>query len=114
MITLIFLFEIAIRFIAEPFKQLFFKNTWNVFDTTIVIISLPPIEDSELAIIGRLIRIFSVLKMISIIPELRMSLDSLLKALPRLSCFVNLHIFYIYAAVGTTFFLRLIRFSGEI
>lgn len=109
MITLIFLFEIAIRFLAEPLKRNFFKSGWNIFDTTIVIVSLIPIEDSELAIIGRLIRIFRVLRMISIIPELRMLLNSLLKALPRLGYVALLMfiIFYIYAAIGTTFFANI-------
>ncbi len=106
LITLIFLVEITIRFLAEPIKRNFFKNAWNIFDTTIVAISIIPIEDSELAVIGRLIRIFRVLRMVSIIPELRMLLNSLLKALPRLGYVMLLMfiIFYIYAAVGTTFF----------
>lgn len=105
-ITLIFLFEITIRFIAEPNKKRFFHNGWNVFDTLIVVISLIPINDSEMALIGRLIRIFRVLRMVSIIPELRMLLNSLLRALPQLG-YVSLLlfiIFYIYAAIGTTFF----------
>lgn len=105
-ITLIFLFEISIRFIAEENKKRFFHNGWNVFDTLIVVISLVPIQDSELALIGRLIRIFRVLRMVSIIPELRMLLNSLLSALPQLGYVLLLMfiIFYIYAAVGTTFF----------
>jgi voltage-gated sodium channel len=105
-ITFIFLTEISIRFLAEERKTHFFKSGWNVFDTTIVVVSLIPIEDSELAIVGRLIRIFRVLRMISIIPELRMLLNSLLKALPRLG-YVGLLmfiIFYIYGAIGSTFF----------
>ena len=106
LITLIFLSEISIRFIAEKRKRDFFKSGWNIFDSTIVLISIIPIEDSELAVLGRLIRIFRVLRMVSIIPELRMLLNSLLKALPRLGYVVLLMfiIFYIYAAVGTTFF----------
>jgi len=109
LITLIFLFEITIRFLAEPVKRHFFKSAWNIFDTTIVVVSLIPIEDSELAIVGRLIRIFRVLRMISIIPELRMLLNSLLKALPRLGYVALLMfiIFYIYAAIGTTFFSQI-------
>ena len=105
-ITLIFLFEISIRFIAEENKKRFFHNGWNVFDTLIVVISLVPIQDSELALIGRLIRIFRVLRMVSIIPELRMLLNSLLRAMPQLGYVLLLIfiIFYIYAAVGTTFF----------
>ncbi|MEL7399337.1 MAG: ion transporter, partial [Pseudomonadota bacterium] len=39
-ITLIFLFEIVVRFIAEPKKTRFFHNGWNVFDTLVVVVSL--------------------------------------------------------------------------
>lgn len=106
LITFIFLIEIVIRFVAEPFKRNFFKSGWNIFDTFIVLVSIIPIDNSELAIIGRLIRIFRVLRMVSIIPELRLLLNSLVKALPRLGYVMLLMfiIFYIYAAIGTTFF----------
>lgn len=109
MITIIFLVEISIRFIAEENKKRFFHNAWNVFDTLIVLVSLIPIEDSEMALIGRLVRIFRVLRMISIIPELRMLLNSLLRALPQLGYVLLLIfiIFYIYAAVGATFFAKI-------
>jgi len=106
LITLIFLFEIIVRFVGEPDKRRFFHSAWNVFDSLIVIVSLIPIEDSELALIGRLVRIFRVLRMVSIIPELRMLLNSLVKALPQLGyvALMMFIIFYIYAAVGSTFF----------
>lgn len=106
LITLIFLFEILVRYLAEEDKSRFFRQGWNIFDSLIVIISLIPIEDSEMAFIGRLVRIFRVLRMVSIIPELRMLLNSLLKALPQLGYVVLLMfiIFYIYAAVGSTIF----------
>lgn len=105
-ITLFFLLEIAIRFLGERHKKDFFKRGWNIFDTVIVMVSLIPIDDSELAIVGRLIRIFRVLRMVSIIPELRLLLNSLIKALPRLGYVALLMfiIFYIYAAIGSTFF----------
>ncbi|AFJ01378.1 Kef-type K+ transport system, NAD-binding component [Methylophaga frappieri] len=105
-ITLFFLIEISIRFLGERRKRDFLKSGWNVFDTLIVIASLVPIEDSELAFVGRLLRIFRVLRMVSIIPELRHLLNSLLKALPQLS-YVALMMFiivYIFAAVGTSLF----------
>ena len=108
LITVIFLIEIVIRFLAEPVKRNFFKSGWNIFDTLIVTVSLIPIDNSELAVVGRLIRIFRVLRMISIIPELRLLLNSLLKALPQLGYVMLLMfiIFYIYAAVGSTFFAK--------
>ncbi|MGY5451530.1 ion transporter [Agarivorans sp. MS3-6] len=105
-ITLFFLVEISIRFIAEPNKKRFFNNFWNVFDTLIVLISLVPIDNSELAVIGRLIRVFRVLRMVSVIPELRILLTSLVKSLPQLGYVMLLMfiIFYIYAAIGSTLF----------
>ncbi|WP_220719939.1 ion transporter [Agarivorans litoreus] len=106
LITLFFVVEISIRFIAEPNKKHFFNNFWNVFDTLIVLVSLVPIENSELAVVGRLIRVFRVLRMVSIIPELRILLTSLVKALPQLGYVMLLMfiIFYIYAAIGSTLF----------
>lgn len=105
-ITLFFLVEITVRFLGEPDKKRFFHNAWNIFDTLIVVVSLIPIEDSEMALVGRLIRIFRVLRMVSIVPELRVLLNSLLKALPQLGYVILLMfiIFYIYAAIGATFF----------
>lgn len=105
-VTIFFMIEITIRFLGEKNKKDFCKQAWNIFDTVIVVVSLVPIEDSELAIIGRLIRIFRVLRMVSLIPELRMLLNSLIKALPRLGYVALLMfiIFYIYAAIGSTFF----------
>lgn len=108
-ITLIFLIEITIRFMGEERKRNFFKQAWNIFDTIIVIASLIPIEESDMALIGRLLRIFRVLRMVSIIPELRILLNSLLKALPQLGYVMLLMfiIFYIYAAIGATMFAEI-------
>ena len=105
-ITLFFLIEISIRFIAEDNKKDFFKSGWNIFDTLVVVISLIPISESEMALLARLIRIFRVLRMISIVPELRVLINSLMVALPRLGYVVLLMfiIFYIYAAVGSFLF----------
>jgi voltage-gated sodium channel len=105
-ITVFFLLEIMIRFVAEPDKPQFFKNSWNVFDTLIVAISLIPINDTEMALLARLVRVFRVLRMVSVVPELRILINSLLKALPQLGYVMLLLfiIFYIYAAVGSYLF----------
>ena len=106
LITVIFLAEISIRFIADSNKRAFFRNGWNLFDTLVVLISLIPIDNSDLVLVARLVRVFRVLRMISIVPELRMLLASLLKALPQLGYVILLMfiIFYIYAAIGATLF----------
>lgn len=111
-ITIFFVIEISVRFLAEPNKRDFFKSGWNVFDTVIVAVSLIPVNDSELAYVARLIRIFRVLRMVSVIPELRHLLNSLLKALPQLG-YVALMMFiivYIFAAIGTTLFAEVNEF----
>ncbi|WP_075187385.1 ion transporter [Teredinibacter haidensis] len=106
LVTLIFIVELTIRFFAEENKSRFFYSGWNIFDTIIVLVSVIPIENSDMAIIGRLIRIFRVLRMVSVVPELRMLITSLLKALPQLAYVMLLMfiIYYIYAAIGSTFF----------
>ena len=105
-ITLFFLLEISIRFLGEERKSRFLLKPWNLFDTFIVVVSLVPIENSEMALLGRLIRVFRVLRMVSIVPELRLLLNSLLKAMPQLGYVVALMfiIFYIYGAIGSMFF----------
>ncbi len=111
-ITLFFVLEISVRFLAESNKRDFFKSGWNVFDTIIVSVSLIPVSDSELVYIARLIRIFRVLRMVSVIPELRHLLNSLLKALPQLG-YVALMMFiivYIFAAIGSTLFASVNEF----
>lgn len=105
-ITLFFLSELTIRFLAAENKITFFKTFWNWFDTLIVVISLVPADNADLAVIARLVRVFRVLRMVSFVPELRILLVSLVKALPQLGYVMLLMfiIFYIYAAIGATLF----------
>ncbi|MBN0989338.1 ion transporter [Amphritea pacifica] len=106
LITVFFLIEISIRFLGEENKKDFFKNPWNIFDTLIVTISLIPIDNTDMALVARLVRVFRVLRMVSVIPELRLLLNSLIKAMPQLGYVILLMfiIFYIYAAIGSTLF----------
>ncbi len=106
-ITVFFLIEILIRIAAEKHGiRQFFKKGWNTFDFVIVTMSLIPIEGSQLVLLGRLLRVFRVLRLISIIPELRLLLNALLKAIPRMGYVALLMfiIFYIYGAVGSFMF----------
>ena len=107
-VTYIFLFELWLRFFAEDSagRRSFFRKGWNIFDTIIVIGSLAPLEGSELILIGRLLRVFRVLRLVSVIPELRILIGSFLKAMPQLAYIVLLMfiIFYIYAIVGNFLF----------
>ncbi|MBQ0832974.1 ion transporter [Marinobacter sp.] len=105
-ITLFFLIEIVFRFAASPVKRRFFMDGWNLFDTLVVIGSLIPLDNSEAVLLGRLLRVFRVLRLVSVVPELRFLINSLLKAIPRMGYIALLMfiIFYIYAAMGSMFF----------
>ena len=108
-ITLFFLAEIIVRMIAEGSLRRFFTKGWNIFDFIIVVASLVPVEDSEMALLGRLLRVFRVLRLISIIPELRVLLNAFLTAIPRMGYVALLMfiVFYIYAAAGSMFFAQI-------
>lgn len=105
-VTLFFLFEIIVRMAAEKRFLDFFKKGWNIFDFVIVVASLVPINDSELVLIARLLRVFRVLRLVSMVPELRMLLAALVKSIPRMGYVALLMfiIFYIYAAIGSFMF----------
>lgn len=104
-ITVFFVIELSIRFITYKDKRNFFKSGWNVFDTIIVIGSLIPSGGSGI-LLARLLRVFRVLRLVSMVPELRLLINALLKAIPRMGYIALLMfvIFYIYAAVGSIMF----------
>ncbi|AZQ83525.1 ion transporter [Colwellia sp. Arc7-635] len=104
-ITVFFVFELSIRFIAFKDKKTFFKSGWNVFDTIIVIGSLIPAGGSGI-LLARLLRVFRVLRLVSMVPELRLLINALITAIPRMGYIALLMfvIFYIYAAVGSILF----------
>lgn len=57
-------------------------------------------------LLARLLRVFRVLRLVSMIPELRLLINALLKAIPRMGYIALLMfvIFYIYAAIGSMLF----------
>ncbi|MDG6777469.1 ion transporter [Thiomicrorhabdus sp. zzn3] len=108
-VTLFFLVEILIRMAAEPRLRDFFKKGWNVFDFVIVVVSLIPLDDSEYALIARMLRLFRVMRLISFIPELRVLVSALISALPRMGYVALLMfiIFYLYAVIGNLLFSQI-------
>ncbi len=105
-VTAFFLVELLIRMAAEERLKDFFKKGWNIFDFLVVTASLIPIDESEMVLLARLLRIFRVLRLVSMIPELRILMDALVKAIPRIGYVVVLMfiIFYIYGAIGSFWF----------
>lgn len=83
-VNLYFIFEIAIKMIAEKKTLNFFKSKWNLFDFIIVVITLLPLESSGYAAVARLMRVFKILRLFTARPELKRILDMLVKAIPSI------------------------------
>ncbi|WP_027849132.1 ion transporter [Marinospirillum minutulum] len=105
-VTAFFLVEIIIRLLSERRFINFFKKGWNIFDFIIVTASLIPMDYSEMVLLARLLRVFRVLRLVSMVPELRILLSALVKSLPRMGYVALLMfiIFYIYGAIGSFLF----------
>ena len=105
-ITWFFLAELSFRFIAAPRKSRFFFNGWNLFDTIIVVGSLTPLDNADAVLVARLLRVFRVLRLVSVVPQLRFLINALLTAIPRMGYIALLMfvIFYIYGAIGSILF----------
>jgi voltage-gated sodium channel len=105
-VTLFFLIELSIRMAAEERFKDFFKKGWNIFDFIIVAVSLIPLDDSQYALVARMLRLFRVMRLISFIPELRVLVNALISAMPRMGYVALLMfiIFYLYAVIGNILF----------
>ena len=108
-VTIYFLIEILIKMYAEERFLDFFKDKWNLFDFIIVSITLIPLENSSMAAVARLLRVFRILRLITVRPGLKKIIDMLVGAIPSIIDIVILMfiIFYIYAILGNFLFADL-------
>jgi voltage-gated sodium channel len=98
----IFIAEAVMKIIAvAPNYKRYFGDGWNLFDFTIVVVSLIP-ASGQFAMIARLLRLLRVLRLISAIPELRLIVTTLVRSIPSMGNVLMLMsiIFYIYAVAG--------------
>jgi voltage-gated sodium channel len=98
----IFIAEAAIKLVAAwPKPQQYFSDAWNVFDFTLIILSLLPFA-GQFAMIGRLLRLFRVLRLVAALPELRLIVETLLRSIPSMLNVIILMsiIFFIYGVAG--------------
>jgi len=98
----IFVLEAAIKISAvAPRFKLYFGDGWNLFDFTIVVLSLIP-STGEFAMIARLARLLRVMRLISALPELRLIVSTLVRSVPGFANVILLLfiIFYMYAVAG--------------
>ncbi len=101
-ILAIFIVEAALKLTAvAPRFSLYFGDGWNLFDFTIIVLSLLPATD-EFALVARLIRVLRVLRLVSAVPQLRLIVATLVRSIPSMGHVLTLMsiIFYIYAVTG--------------
>ena len=100
----IFVLEAVIKIVAEGKKPLnYFKDPWNVFDFSIVVVCLLPIEANNFVAVLRLARVLRVLKLVSAIPRLQVLVNAVLKSIPSIGYVFILALlhFYIYGCMAT-------------
>jgi voltage-gated sodium channel len=105
-IQAIFLIEITIRVAAcwpRPFA--FFSNGWNTFDFAVVAASLLP-QAGAFAMVARLARLMRVTRLVSMFPELRLIIGTMVKSIPSMGHVIVLlsMLLYVYAVLGFHFF----------
>lgn len=101
-ILTVFIIEAILKITAvAPRFSKYFGDGWNLFDFTVVVVSLIP-ATGEYAMIARLARLLRVARLISTIPELRLIISTLVRSIPSIGNVLLLMgvIFYIYAVAG--------------
>jgi voltage-gated sodium channel len=101
-ILVFFIVEAGLKITAvAPRWRLYFGDGWNLFDFTIIILSLIP-ATGEFALVARLIRVLRVLRLVSALPQLRLIVATLVRSIPSMGHVILLMsvIFYIYAVIG--------------
>jgi len=106
LVLLIFIFELVVRIIAcAPRVHRFFYDGWNVFDFLIVVASLVPAA-GPLATVARIARVLRVARLVSVFPELRLIVSTMLRSIPSMGHVIVLAgmLIYIYGVAGTFIF----------
>ncbi|NUP89041.1 MAG: ion transporter [Candidatus Sumerlaeia bacterium] len=105
-IQVIFLVEIAVRLLAcAPRLHRFFLDGWNVFDFTVVALSLLPAAGPA-ATVARLARVLRVARLVSVSAELRLIVATMLRSIPSMLHVITLLtlLLYVYAVIGLHLF----------
>jgi voltage-gated sodium channel len=106
LIQAVFVTEIAIRVFAHwPRPVAFFRDGWNVFDFVVVTASLLP-QAGPFAMVARLARLLRVTRLVSVFPELRLIIGTMVRSIPSMGHVIVLLtlLLYVYAVLGFHFF----------
>ncbi|MCQ2259052.1 MAG: ion transporter [Bacteroidaceae bacterium] len=105
----IFTAEIIIRFIAAKDIVSFFKDGWNIFDLTLVVIGYIPetfVANASAMMALRVLRVFRVLRLLRAAKEIKLIITVLVKSMTAM--FYNVILFlifiYLFAIIGVGLF----------
>lgn len=105
----IFTFEIIMRFIAADSIKGFFKDGWNLFDLSLVIIGYIPetmVANASMMMALRVLRVFRVLRLLRTAKEIKVIITVLIRSFSAM--FYNVILFvifvYLYAIIGVGLF----------
>ncbi len=102
----VFIAEAALKMFAQwPRPDRYFRDGWNVFDFSIVVLALVP-ATGGFAIVARLARLMRLLRLVSAVQELRLIVATLVRSIPSMLHIVVLMslIVYVYAIIGFQLF----------
>lgn len=114
-ILCLFILEIFFKWFAfYPKPWRYFLDGWNIFDFSIVLVSLLPFIfigtiNTEAIIVLRILRlarVFRVFRFISVLKPLQVLISTLIRSIPSMSyiAFLILILFYIYGVIGVFLF----------
>ena len=102
----IFIVEAALKIFAQwPRPYNYFRDGWNIFDFSIIVLSLIPATGS-FAIVARMARLLRLLRLVSAVQELRLIVATLVRSIPSMLHIVVLMslMVYVYAIIGYQLF----------
>ena len=102
----VFIVEAALKMFAQwPRPDRYFRDGWNVFDFSIIVLALVPATGS-FAIIARMARLMRLLRLVSAVQELRLIVATLVRSIPSMLHIVVLMslMVYVYAIIGYQLF----------
>jgi voltage-gated sodium channel len=101
-IQAIFIVEVSIRVTAFwPSLGKFFKDGWNTFDFSVVVLSLLPVA-GPFAAVARLARVLRVTRIVTHSEELKLIIGTMLKSIPSMghvSMLLGI-LLYVYGVIG--------------
>lgn len=101
-ILAVFIVEAILKITAvAPRVGRYFGNGWDLFDFSVVVISLVP-GSGPYAMLARMARLLRVLRLVSVLPELRLIVSTLVRSIPSMGHVLMLMgvIFYVYGVAG--------------